>query len=315
MEKVIYQIRNKVNGKLYIGSSINPKRRWKEHKRTLKIKKSPSSILQKAWNKYGEVNFEFEILEYVKDDLDMIWVEEEYIILFDTINNGYNIYLPYTEQKMNYSKFKNMGSKTKDWFLTHAPNGLKQISSEEWIKRRNEDITYKLPTKKDKSEWKIRVQSNSIPIIGVDNNGNIIKSYKSIYEAVGGNQSKLVSFSKCTKQNSNYTKLYKRYSLYWYKKEDFNKERFLKLVQSKTKIKNVKPYSERSLKRIPTSIQNIDSKEVLSFNSILECANYLNCSYTKICALKKGYQNKGGGRISKVNSIKGYQFLSVVDSN
>ena len=57
----IYKITNNVNGKFYIGSSQNISRRWYDHKRELRIQKHHNKYLQRAWNKYGEENFSFEI--------------------------------------------------------------------------------------------------------------------------------------------------------------------------------------------------------------------------------------------------------------
>ncbi len=61
----IYQIRNKINNKIYIGSTqkLNPYRRKGEHFSTLNNNKHRNTHLQKSWNKYGEENFVFEILE------------------------------------------------------------------------------------------------------------------------------------------------------------------------------------------------------------------------------------------------------------
>jgi len=60
---IIYQIRNKINGKFYAGSTIGFSQRRKAHLDMLKKKKHHSDILQRAWNKYGEDSFEFIILE------------------------------------------------------------------------------------------------------------------------------------------------------------------------------------------------------------------------------------------------------------
>jgi len=62
----IYKIINKINGKYYVGSSndiLSKRGRWKEHKYELNYKRHPNDHLQKSWNKYGEKNFEFVILE------------------------------------------------------------------------------------------------------------------------------------------------------------------------------------------------------------------------------------------------------------
>lgn len=64
-EKVsgIYEIRNLVNGKTYVGQSINIKSRKSVHLVNLRYNRHHSKHLQNAWNKYGESNFEFGILE------------------------------------------------------------------------------------------------------------------------------------------------------------------------------------------------------------------------------------------------------------
>lgn len=59
----IYQIRNLINNKVYIGSSKNIQKRFITHKRLLRKNKSPHVALQRAWNKYGEDNFLFEIIK------------------------------------------------------------------------------------------------------------------------------------------------------------------------------------------------------------------------------------------------------------
>jgi group I intron endonuclease len=64
----IYEIINKVNGKRYVGSSINIRRRWNEHKSELSLKCHSNSHLQNSWNKYGEDAFSFEVLIYTEPE-------------------------------------------------------------------------------------------------------------------------------------------------------------------------------------------------------------------------------------------------------
>lgn len=59
----IYYIWNLVNNKLYIGKSVNVKKRIAEHKRQLRANKHFNNHLQMAWNKYGEENFMFTVVE------------------------------------------------------------------------------------------------------------------------------------------------------------------------------------------------------------------------------------------------------------
>lgn len=86
----IYKITNSVNGKVYIGQSINMKARWKDHINTLNRNDSHSILLQRAWNKYGGENFYFEILELCAEDM-LDEIETKYIELYDARNIGYNI--------------------------------------------------------------------------------------------------------------------------------------------------------------------------------------------------------------------------------
>lgn len=88
----IYKILNKVNGKFYIGSANDYKRRWYQHKRELKNNSHDNQYLQNAWNKYGESNFEWIVLQKDIDENVKYDIEQKYL---DTLKPfppiGYNI--------------------------------------------------------------------------------------------------------------------------------------------------------------------------------------------------------------------------------
>lgn len=65
MEKIsgVYQILNTVNGKRYIGSSVNITQRWNQHKKALEKNKHGNKHLQSAWNRYGCDCFVWSVLE------------------------------------------------------------------------------------------------------------------------------------------------------------------------------------------------------------------------------------------------------------
>jgi group I intron endonuclease len=59
---ILYKIVNVVNQKWYVGSSKH-KSRWNSHKFGLRRNKHGNPRLQNAWNKHGENNFKFVVLE------------------------------------------------------------------------------------------------------------------------------------------------------------------------------------------------------------------------------------------------------------
>jgi len=87
---VIYAIQNKINGKRYIGSTVNLYNRKHKHLGELRKNIHHSSILQRAYNKYGESAFGFIVLDTLKatDEEEIHKREQEY---FDLLNPAYNI--------------------------------------------------------------------------------------------------------------------------------------------------------------------------------------------------------------------------------
>ena len=64
MTSGIYCIENIVDGKVYIGQTIDLARRKRSHFNKLNIGKHPNKHLQNAFNKYGSENFKFKVLLY-----------------------------------------------------------------------------------------------------------------------------------------------------------------------------------------------------------------------------------------------------------
>lgn len=74
----IYAIVNRLNGKRYIGSSVNIQGRWRSHKYELCHNKHHSAHLQSAWNKYGADCFDFVVLEVCSVDF-LLSREQHYL--------------------------------------------------------------------------------------------------------------------------------------------------------------------------------------------------------------------------------------------
>ena len=89
----VYQILNLTNQKCYVGSSKNIHSRWSDHRSMLRNNKHGNKHLQNAWNKDGEDEFIFRILEQIEYDKTLIEQREDYWIShFDSTNEekGYN---------------------------------------------------------------------------------------------------------------------------------------------------------------------------------------------------------------------------------
>ena len=87
----IYIIKNTKNGKLYVGSSKNVEKRWKEHERSLRSGKHHSKKLQRAYDKAVDKSvFIYEVIEEVADDKLLFEREQHYIDTLGSYQSGYN---------------------------------------------------------------------------------------------------------------------------------------------------------------------------------------------------------------------------------
>lgn len=83
----IYEIVNLVNGKRYIGSAVDWKRRKRIHRYQLAKDRHHNSILQRAWVKYGPEAFEFRLIEWCEPS---VLIEREQAAI-DRFRPEYNL--------------------------------------------------------------------------------------------------------------------------------------------------------------------------------------------------------------------------------
>lgn len=79
MKSGIYTITNVKNGRRYIGSASHFAQRFAQHRMYLKRGDHQNSYLQRAWNKYGEDAFVFEVIQEVANLEDLIATEQAWI--------------------------------------------------------------------------------------------------------------------------------------------------------------------------------------------------------------------------------------------
>ena len=196
----IYLIQNKINKKAYIGSSNDILSRWKySHKNLLFKNKHGNEHLQRAWNKYGKDNFSFFILYKCYEDKLLDW-EQFFIDRFQSADRrfGYNI-IPKAdrsevseETKKKISLIK-MGHKVTNETKNKIGIANSKIKPD-WVKRKFSEARKKLYKngyihpclgKKIPEERRIKIMKAMIkPVLMFDKNGNFIKEYNSIKEAI-----------------------------------------------------------------------------------------------------------------------------------
>ncbi|BBI90252.1 hypothetical protein MRS_135 [Staphylococcus phage MR003] len=87
----IYMIQNKVNNKIYIGSTVDYEKRYKSHMRSLRGNYHDNKVLQKDFNLYGECSFNFiKLCETVSEE-ERFEIEANIIKELKTYENGYNL--------------------------------------------------------------------------------------------------------------------------------------------------------------------------------------------------------------------------------
>lgn len=189
----IYKIENLINHHLYVGQSIDIKKRWREHKSGAfnENNKDYNMVIYKAIRKYGIENFEFSIIELCdKDDLndrEVYWIE-----YYDSYTNGYNA----SKGGDNYEHIGNIIElyDLEGNYVTEYPN-MKEVSRNIHVSysvvcqvvygRRLSAKGYQMKVKnseKQISKYKSR-QGGSIPVYQLNDSDNVINTYESSYDA------------------------------------------------------------------------------------------------------------------------------------
>ena len=152
---IIYCYTNKINGKKYIGQTINPQLRYNAHRSSYQNPKDKeqNSLLHRAFRKYGFENFQYEILVKDIDSIDVLnELEIYYIKKFNCKTpNGYNV----EDGGKNCNKPKTLEHRKKEIW------GQAKLTEEEVIELRKAYQNKKSPSEIYNKKYKDRLHYNS----------------------------------------------------------------------------------------------------------------------------------------------------------
>ena len=88
----IYRITSKLDGRIYIGKSVDIKQRWTTHfKRAAGVESETTNLLYPAMRSQGLENFSFEIIEIVEDESLLSSREKYWQEFYDAKTHGFSV--------------------------------------------------------------------------------------------------------------------------------------------------------------------------------------------------------------------------------
>lgn len=187
----IYKITNILDNKVYIGSSNNILNRFAGHKMKLRKNCHENNYLQNSWNKYGEENFKFDIIEECLKNL--LEQREQYWVNFyqsDKRDFGYNLrivvgsnigHVVSKEQRKITSDFMKTIFRTEEWRTrigeAHKGKKLSEKHIELLRKSREKRLLEKGPPNLD--SWRKKVSEQKLVDLYLQ--GNTIVEVASMY--------------------------------------------------------------------------------------------------------------------------------------
>lgn len=206
----VYKIENKITGKIYIGSTVNFKRRKLEHFGELRRGTHCSKKMQADYNKYGKKSLVMSVIEECEEKIRLDR-EQHYIDLYDAANKGYN-----TSKSAFYTTDAFQGidfnGENNPFYGKHHSEETRRKLRETWEKTKEERSgwKHKEETIQKMSEKSTRGKNrNATHILQYDLDGNFMKEWDCIADAAEfyGMKSH-TSISNCCHKNVRKTEKY-----------------------------------------------------------------------------------------------------------
>lgn len=281
----IYKIQNTINGKLYIGSSTRPQKRWYEHKRDLNKSTHHSTHLQNSWNTYGEEMFEFVVIDECTIE-QQFTLEKEWIIKEQTYLEewGYNMAIP--EEGGGYIHTEQQKQRKREIGKIKAIQQHQKAREEGKLEIR----VYDLVT----SEYEIYPATTDCPYKFKNNNKNfrIAKCKISTYDKTEEQIQK--EFDKAVLQYKNYLKSQERKSGYNDRKRKVFKYEFLLwedgILHTYDNLQDI----AKHINVYPETVYTLSHKDYFVFNKYtVSKDNITDSAYKKVILEKKYSLTKG----------------------
>jgi group I intron endonuclease len=263
-DSVIYEIRNVVNNKIYIGSAVNFRKRKNIHLHRLRKGDHHSSHLQRSYNKHGEDKFIFNIL--LRCPVEYLLKVEQWFL--DTQNPDYNsskssqtvLGSKRTPEQNKRRSDAQKGKKLK-------PETIEKIRKINLGSKRSDDVKERMreTSKKNKMVYQYSL------------NGNFIAEYRSMREASRQLGIDNKNIQRCIRGEYKQTK-----GFIFLSQKGLSEDELRSRTDHQNKEKAVQQY-------------DLDGNFIAAFSSIAEASRATGVNGRKICACCKGGINSVNG--------------------
>ena len=297
---IVYCHENKINGKKYFGiTSGNPKYRWNNGKGYIHNNYFYKAIIKYGWNDFNHIILFNELSKEIVCEIESFLIRKykTYIKEYGynlTLGGELNLHTEETKKKLSdmARNNKNMLGKThsketrkilSEWNINKklSPETIEKIRISRIGKKHTPESrlkmsqNYKHRTLSSESINKM-INRESIPVVQLNGEGNLIKQWKSAKEAQTIGSFNCSSITQCCKRKNNYKMCG---GFYWMYLSEFLEYGFIKPSSSTKKIIQISESNE--IVRVWDNASQASKELNVCLNSISRCLNKKQ-SYVKV---------------------------------